>query len=154
MDIRVKCDRPGYPLGRNMKGAMKTIDAYIAAFSKLGYDTHKGINLWCRGSSGAILAGMFAVKCQYECKICHIKKDNESSHSGNWQSYDDRNINVIIDDFVSFGHTLMAIVAHIENINREHAEQLTFDVLMILDWENAPETTVDQFTHRIGTRIH
>src|SRR6478609_10319945 len=116
MDISLKVDRPGYPIGSNMDGAIKLINAYLEAFEQLSYPPDSKLNLWCRGSSGAILAGMFALKCKYECKICHVKKEKESSHNGNYQPYNSEGINIVIDDFVSYGHTITKIVEHIESI--------------------------------------
>ncbi len=159
MDIKLKdVARPGYPLGSNMDGAKKLIEAYIAAFNKLRYSPDTEINLWCRGSSGAILAGMFALKCKNECTICHIKKEGENSHKSN-PEYEKKAINIVIDDFVDTGSTLEAIVQYIRDLEKWDDEtdrlvpaDLKFHVLMILDWEDAPETTTDKFTHKIGTR--
>ncbi len=115
--------------------------------------------MWCRGSSGAILAGMFALKCGYECRICHIKKEKEGSHNGNTQPYVNEGINIVIDDFVSFGHTLIAIVQHMERLHTYDVMgdvkdvSLPLHVLMILDWEDAPEHTTDKFKHKIGKRV-
>ena len=37
MNISLKgTDRPGYPLGSNIKGTIKLIEAYIDSFNKLG----------------------------------------------------------------------------------------------------------------------
>jgi hypothetical protein len=161
MNIKVKCDRPGYPLGSNMDGAVKLIEAYVKAFKQIGYGTNKVLNLWCRGSSGAILAGMFAIKHGHECTICHVKKEKEDSHGRGFEPYNDRGINVVIDDFVATGDTLLSIVQRTENffkyISSNGPKEVKLDiplhVLMILDWEDAPTEITDKFKHKIGTRI-
>ena len=158
MDINLKVDRPGYPIGSNMDGTTKLINAYIHAFNRIGYGKDNKLNLWCRGSSGAILAAVFCIQCEYECRICHIKKEQEDSHNGNSQPYDIKAINVVIDDFVGSGNTIASIVEHIQKI--EHysngkfiPSNISLDVLMVLDWEDAPLETTIKFKHRIGKRI-
>jgi adenine/guanine phosphoribosyltransferase-like PRPP-binding protein len=74
-------------------------------------DENKEVILWCRGSSGAIIAGIMATHIE-NARISHVKKDGEGSHSGSISTTpnDRKNtINVIVDDFMNTGDTLNAI---------------------------------------------
>lgn len=77
--------------------------------------TRSHVNIWCRGSSGAVIAALIAQKlinCDLNVRICHVKKDGEDSHSSGVSYYDFNNIiNIIVDDFCATGATLNAIYA-------------------------------------------
>lgn len=71
----------------------------------------KDVILWCRGSSGAIIAGIMATQIK-NARISHVKKDGEGSHSATISTTpnDRKNtINVMVDDFMNSGETLNAI---------------------------------------------
>jgi len=72
------------------------------------------VNVFCRGSSGAILAALFVSFLPHiETQIIHVKKDGESSHSSKVTGFDAYNMNVIIDDFICSGETIREIYNNI-----------------------------------------
>lgn len=99
-----------YPVGDDIIAAIDFTNKSAAAFND-NFASYEYVNIWCRGSSGAILAALFASKLNAaNIKIIHIKKEGEHSH-GNvspLSSYSDP-INVIIDDFIATGDTLNKI---------------------------------------------
>lgn len=98
-----------YPIGGSISCIRELTDEYIKAFNTLCYHENTNFNLWCRGSSGAILATAFAMYLpQYKFKICHVKKEGEQSHGNVYPG--DKFINIVIDDFVSEGTTVEAIL--------------------------------------------
>jgi hypothetical protein len=95
-----------YPTGNNLP-AVKKFVTRVAEALNIHY-TDKPIVLWCRGSSGALLAG--ALSLLVPCKqIVHIKKDGESSHNMNVEPIPGNYYHMIIDDFVSSGQTVRII---------------------------------------------
>lgn len=102
-----------YPVGNNIKIAAEFTKAAAYQFIKIREynNPYPSLNIWCRGSSGAILASLFAVHIHMpNIKIIHVKKPGENSHSGGYHPYTYGDaINVIIDDFVSSGKTLRHI---------------------------------------------
>lgn len=124
--IHIKIDMINvqYPVGEDMNNCITVIDNYISAFQKV-ICNNSLINLWCTGSSGAILATIFALKYDKPCKICHVKKNGESSHSSPMSVYHIEGYNVVIDDFVSSGATIQRIINYMQNNN------VTPDALMV-----------------------
>lgn len=109
-----------YPIGKIMSQVNKYINDILLTFEKNNIDLDKegfSINLWCRGSSGAILAGIFASKfIRATVRIIHIKKQGEKSH----QSYHHDICNgcdIVIDDFMDTGSTIFRIW-HDSNIKK------------------------------------
>ena len=107
--ITYKGSEMGYPVGRSMREALEYIDSVIPHLVKIIKD--KRINIWCRGSSGAILSALVAAKIPNNCEICHVKKEGEDSHLGNYFSRGELEggINIIIDDFSCTGSTVHSI---------------------------------------------
>ena len=74
--------------------------------------------LICRGSSGAIIAGIIANSIP-NCKIIHIKKEGESSHDASTE-YSLENIlennykNIIVDDLIDSGFTMKVITDYMK----------------------------------------
>ena len=124
--IKITYKAVGYPVGSNMQRVKALVNEYRIGFRKLKLPAGTSINLWCRGSSGAILSALFAVWFpQFDIAICHIKKPGENSHS-DYPEYSAKALNVIIDDFVSSGETINAI------INAVYQRDLKPDVLVML----------------------
>ena len=74
-------------------------------------DDDSELILWCRGSSGAIIAAVMATMIN-NAKISHVKKEGEGSHSNIVSCHPEdkkKAVNVIVDDFMSSGETLNAI---------------------------------------------
>lgn len=72
------------------------------------------IAIWCRGSSGLILATMLVNLLRglgyFNLVICFVRKDDVQSHGTN-SSYKTKasSFHVIIDDFICTGSTILAI---------------------------------------------
>lgn len=133
--VVIECPPLGYPVGNDIRDAIKYAEAAAEAFISLGFGVNK-INIWCRGSSGAILSALLTqalmvAGAHNSVRINHIKKPGEESHSGNsfWVYKGD--INIIIDDFIQYGSTLNKIYeAYTENLPDE-LEGNPIDVLII-----------------------
>ncbi len=99
-----------YPVGDHIKSAIEFVDKVVEKIQteKL-FPTDKECILWCRGSSGSILATLLASKMTPFPIIRHIKKPLEESHSTNKFSSSLNHYNIIIDDFVASGDTIRAI---------------------------------------------
>lgn len=113
-----------YPVGSNMSYNISIIKKMVSIIKRNYND--KPINLFCQGSSGAIVA---AIICLYVngCKIIHIKKDGEDSHSLSCPQSD--SYNIIVDDFIVSGATIQRIIEETARIHyiRE------FDALIVSD---------------------
>lgn len=101
----VYCD---YPVGRNLVTAKEFAKETAKAFSTISPYHGRNINIFCRGSSGVILATYFSMFVENNCKICHVKKPGEYAHNDELE-YDMDAINIIIDDFISSGETIRQI---------------------------------------------
>jgi hypothetical protein len=116
----------GYPVGSYMPGAINFAKGAAKAFNaatKGGVNDLTAINVWCRGSSGAILAALFIghIKRTPNVNVCHIKKSGEESHTTTpriWRQGDGitKVINIIIDDFISSGSTMQQIWKGIQSV--------------------------------------
>lgn len=97
-----------YPTGENIQRNMPIILQMIDKIKKINRK-RKILNLWCMGSSGAIIAGIISSQIS-NTVICHIKKNGEDSHTTTVpQYYYDDGINLIVDDFISTGSTINTI---------------------------------------------
>ena len=67
------------------------------------------ISLWCRGSSGAIIAGIISSNLKRNVFIRYISKNNEKRHDKNNHNYE-TDINIIVDDFICTGETIDIII--------------------------------------------
>lgn len=99
-----------YPIGREINKAVKYIDIVVET---VGEQLRKHtMNLWVRGSSGAVLAGIFVKALNSDKRIIvkYVKKTNEDSHfSMPIEEIPDMELNIILDDFVREGSTMDAI---------------------------------------------
>lgn len=107
-----------YPIGENPLALIKYTEEAAEIFMK--HNEYKSpCNVWCRGSSGALIAGVFSYilfKNDYRYKICHVKKLNEESHQSRYYSYRYTvALQVVIDDFMSSGKTLNAIYSDMKD---------------------------------------
>lgn len=67
------------------------------------------LNIFCRGSSGSILATMFIAFAHYKCNLVYVKKEAEQSHSGLISEFRKELPSLVIDDFISSGETICEI---------------------------------------------
>lgn len=98
-----------YPIGTNIPDTLVYIDRVMEKLGPLIKD--RIVNIWCRGSSGAILAALLVSKIGSKTMIHHVKKEGETSHIDGEYIYAGTNkgLNIIIDDFSRSGETLNAI---------------------------------------------
>lgn len=94
-----------HPVGENIENALEYIS--LVAPHVQNVIKKSNLNIWCQGSSGAILSAFLVKELDNSCKICHIKKEGEWSH----QNYVSEIFyapckNILIDDFMRSGNTL------------------------------------------------
>jgi adenine/guanine phosphoribosyltransferase-like PRPP-binding protein len=109
----------GYPMGIHVQKNLLMINKLIKEL-KLMYPTQK-LNIWCRGSSGAIIAAIISSKIK-DCAIYHIKKEQEHAHQNSYWIRKD-GTNIIVDDLISSGQTIKAILKAFSDM-REGNEKL------------------------------
>lgn len=121
-----------YPIGIDMKGTLNYIAQAAMEFQKIYGSRPYTTNLFCRGSSGAILAGLFTSHFpDSNMRIVHIKKEGEWSHSGCVScGFESQAINVIIDDFISSGETIRDIY-HKAKEYTDRGREFKIDVLIV-----------------------
>src|SRR3990167_5573243 len=86
-----------YPVGITIQNNLPVIKKMVTALKKITEYKDKNFNFVCRGSSGAIIAAIFATKFP-RSYISHIKKAGEHSHDFNSFHRKWDYINVIVDD--------------------------------------------------------
>ena len=93
-----------YPVGPNIQYNIPIITEMTNAI--LNLDLSLNIALCCRGSSGAIIAGIMSLTIP-NCTILHSKKENEFAHNTQFISIiNDELFNyIIVDDFAQTGET-------------------------------------------------
>jgi adenine/guanine phosphoribosyltransferase-like PRPP-binding protein len=109
-----------YPVGTYIYQNIPKIKLMVAEVMKVKALITKlkdnGANIICRGSSGAIIATIFATEMVgINTQIIHIKKDGESAHSGGDNIIRD-GVNIIVDDFICTGETMTAIYTRFKRI--------------------------------------
>jgi phosphoribosylpyrophosphate synthetase len=120
-----------YPVGSDVINDTKYITLVKPVLLNLLKEsfTHKStiIDIWVKGSSGAILAGMLATHLlEYTVSIKHIKKPKESSHTKNSYLYgSNERVNIIIDDFIETGKTINSINDELKN------KAISCDILIV-----------------------
>lgn len=131
-----------YPVGNNIpqiKGFItKAIEAVQSVEHEIRPEGFGTINLFCRGSSGAILASMFAAMCPWDCKVLHVKKDGERSHGGTLYWFDTKNVNFMIDDFICSGDTIYEIYKAITNYTGNPFYEIQ-GVIVASGWTNTKD---------------
>lgn len=120
-----------YPVGKNMPKAIRFVNETFTSLLDILPESVAFINIWCTGSSGAILAGLLANKLlspEMEMQqslsviVQHIKKDGEEAHedyngigyAGMIGADNDLYWNIIIDDDIASGNSMTRIYNKIE----------------------------------------
>ena len=102
-----------YPIGSNVSSMVVYIENIVTTFKEHKINLDKKSNvicIWCRGSSGAMLAGMFAYTFkEATVRIKHVKKEGERSHNSYISAFPSNSIDIIIDDFMDTGETIFRI---------------------------------------------
>ena len=96
-----------YPISEYISECKSDIEALIA-FALGNVSLKKEVNIFCMGSSGAILATFLflALEKKHKVLIIHVKKDGEISHGANVSSFNQSASHIFIDDFIDTGNTL------------------------------------------------
>lgn len=98
-----------YPVGLNMTKNLVAIKEMATRLTEVY--PNKDFTLWCRGSSGSIIAGILSYLLEGYTIINHIKKEQEYSHSNSLSSLKDINrVHVIVDDLIASGTTISSIL--------------------------------------------
>ncbi len=123
-----------YPVGLYPDDAMKFINLVVPKLNSVIKPTDK-LNLWVRGSSGAILASFLCSKIQNNCKIMYIRKPGEFSHSIYPVRDLSYNVNIIIDDFICSGETVNTIYKEMSNYNLKQVDIFIIDSYTNKEWK-------------------
>jgi len=137
----------GYPVGENIASAIKSVKKMANCFNEVNEFKDKYVNIWCRGSSGAILATLLASTIDNKCHICHVKKDGEWAHNSEptpARHLSLPTINVIIDDFICSGSTVRSIYEKM-NSRREGIFPPIVDCFLIHGWSHIREGEVTAY---------
>lgn len=110
-----------YPVGEDMLACILLADKYSEELKPLIFDTDfRVIDLWVRGSSGAILGSLLAANLpldELEINVKYVRKEGERSHGSNTDlCCTNRALSIIVDDFVDTGKTINAIYKMMSNI--------------------------------------
>ncbi len=110
-----------YPVGKDIKILNMFINSVINKIIEEELLSNvQEITVWCRGSSGAMLASLFSAnlveKMNVDIKISHIKKPGEHSHYCNSSENTFSTYNIVIDDLVATGSTLKFLEEHFRKI--------------------------------------
>lgn len=95
---------------------------------------YQDIDIWVRGSSGAILGGLLTQRLLTigftNISVIHIKKEGEDSHTENVFRTNGK-YNIIIDDFIASGETMNEIAKvagkYVKKIDLLIVSRITFD---------------------------
>ena len=151
-EIKLECDTMVYEVGRNITNNLPVI-AEMANAIKKAYPRKK-IVLWCRGSSGTIIASVIAAKLGKKVTaIAYVRKENEDRHGVGvlYSSNDGKAINVIVDDFIETGKTINAIIDRINSFSEYTDTEFKLDCLCVTG--RIPSTYRTQFSTIISTDI-
>lgn len=144
-----------YPIGLHILSNIPVINNMadaIGSVCKEYYPEKNSIDLYCKGSSGAIISAIVSnVLINNYGKtvfIHHIKKDGEQSHDYNTIN-DGRlkmhqSVNIIIDDFIATGNTIRSIVEKL----KPHCNMI--DILCVTG-DNI-HSFIDDFNHIICSK--
>lgn len=126
---------PPYPVGSNTS-KIKTFAIQVSSFLVKYLDkelNRKDIVMWCRGSSGSILASAVCMQLpdNYCTYISYIKKEDESRHSHVTKQYDTYSFNIFIDDFMSSGDTVRKSLEFIYNHQLNKDSVIKLDLLIV-----------------------
>lgn len=144
--LKMHNDQLSYPIGTQIKKAKVMIKETADLFKAIPeYREIDNLNLWCSGSSGAVLATMFAMEFDDEeigIKISHVKKLGEDSHARGMCFTEYNAINIIVDDFIASGSTIRRIW---EAMKDQLSYEIQPDIIILsygcCDGDNMPHPT-------------
>lgn len=108
-----------YPITNNIPKTLKfTERVSMILLSIIKQNKIINVNLWCRGSSGAVIAAFVSQDIiqkskNINVKICHVKKDGENAHTSSISCFENSldTWNIIVDDLIASGATITAIIS-------------------------------------------
>lgn len=107
-----------YPVGIGMKLTIEIVKDMANKLNSL-YDEKHSLQIFVKGSSGAILGGIISTMLIAEnVFISHIKKDGESSHNSRVSIRRDFKA-IILDDFTCSGATINSIYDRIHSLSSD-----------------------------------
>lgn len=100
-----------YPVGTYM--LKNSYNIKMMANNIAGFISNiKTVAFWARGSSGTIISTVIAGELENpDMIINYVKKDDESNHHIKMHTKIDKDLNIIVDDFISTGDTLVSILS-------------------------------------------
>jgi hypothetical protein len=116
--IRLNTVRFAYPVYENLiavdtnaKIIADWLNDFKPRYSMMfdGREGKKPISLFCRGTSGIIIASAVKRLLKGPSDIRYIRKETESRHEYGHGGVDSDNINIVIDDFIASGLTMKKI---------------------------------------------
>jgi len=118
-----------YPFGGAVVHNMKLINRLISKFTKFKskkFPKHRTL-LFCRGSSGAIVAALFAAKLLGDTQIIYVRKRGENRHGAQNFLLQDTDLIVFVDDFICSGETMRAMYGDIlPRLKKQKRETIDF----------------------------
>ena len=121
IDAVKKLREMNYPIGPNLKVNLPIINnMYRYIKEKFPEGT---ITIWCRGSSGAIIAGIISSKLKGRARVAYISKPNEKRHDLVSPYKYSAGYNIIVDDFICTGKTIDDII--------KKSDRKKFDLLIV-----------------------
>ena len=121
IDTVKKLREMNYPIGPNIKVNLPIINnMYRYIKEKFPEGT---ITIWCRGSSGAIIAGIISSKLKGRARVAYISKPNEKRHDLVSPYKYSVGYNIIVDDFICTGKTIDDII--------KKSDRKKFDLLIV-----------------------
>lgn len=105
-----------YPVGSNIPAAIHHTTLMAENFNTIMEFKGRKLKVFCRGSSGAILAALFLAALNWDCEatIEHVKKPGENSHNSNDFDIEENDVAIIIDDIIASGETVRNILPHLQ----------------------------------------
>lgn len=123
-----------YPIGSHIDEAIIYINKVYATIILNELFKNRDINLWCRGSSGAILAGLLAsrlltTKTFHSVQVIHVKKPNENAHGSDLTYVIEGGCNIIIDDFSYTGDTIIHITKAMKSLGIRYIDAIILSAI-------------------------
>lgn len=118
-----------YPFGGAVVDNMKLVNRLIKNFVKIKNKKFREcrVMLFCRGSSGAYIAALFAAKLLADTEIIYVRKEGEQRHGTENFVLRDTDLIVFVDDFVCTGETMRALYKDIQpRLKRQNREIVDF----------------------------
>lgn len=105
-----------YPITDQMNLLKIIINDIVEIVNQNNILEDKTLVMWCRGSSGAIIAGILSYLIPNSI-IQHVKKPGEHSHSTGRYVKRENTYNIFVDDFIGTGETFYRVQEEMKKYN-------------------------------------